>query len=255
MVNKPHLAGTVFLTGILLVGLAARAADRKVHFQVPPDVLEGVAAMPLILNPADTAELRINTALQRLDATVRKAADDCKGSDGKSGWGRSVDVPMRGPGYVSFVIMDDIYCDGAAHPDRSTMSIVYDLSTGAPVDWTRLLPPSLTGQVALQEGADGTKMVSLSSKRLFAFYLDGYHAGNGMSDEECKQIIQDASSDGAPATGVWLDAKTGGLAVQIGLYHAVQACEAAVVIPVATLRAEGANPHLVEAIQAAHQQN
>ena len=52
-----------------------------------------------------------------------------------------------------------------------------------------------------------------------------------------------------------LGSKAGGLAVQFGLPHAVQACQAAVVIQVATLRAEGALPALVDAIQAARQKS
>jgi hypothetical protein len=47
--------------------------------------------------------------------------------------------------------------------------------------------------------------------------------------------------------------KAGGLVVQFGLSHGVQACEATVVIPVATLRAEGTQPAQVDAIQAARQ--
>ncbi len=50
----------------------------------------------------------------------------------------------------------------------------------------------------------------------------------------------------------WLDAKAGGLAIQFGLPHVVQACEVAA-IPAATLRAEGAQPALVDALQAARQ--
>ena len=96
-------------------------------------------------------------------------------------------------------------------------------------------------------------MVTLASKRLFALYLEGYHASSANSQAECRQAIQEVAADGAPAAMVWLDAKAGGLAVQVGLPHVVQACEAAVVIPVATLRSEGAQPALVDAVQAALQ--
>jgi hypothetical protein len=243
----------VFLTGSILLGVVGQAADRAVHLQVPPPVRKNVAGMPQIIAPADAAESQINAAVQRLDATVGKAVDACKGPDGKPGyWERAIDVPMRGPGYISYVITDNLFC-GGAHPDAATMSIVYDLRSGAPIDWTRLLPPSLTGTVALEQGADGTRMVTLASKRLFALYLDGYHASSAESQAECRHAIQDVAADGARAAMVWLDARTGGLAVQVGLPHVVQACEAEVVIPVATLRAEGAQPALVDAIQAALQ--
>jgi hypothetical protein len=51
----------------------------------------------------------------------------------------------------------------------------------------------------------------------------------------------------------WLDAKTGGLGVQFELVHVVQACEMPIVIPLATLRVEGAQPALVDAVQKAQQ--
>jgi hypothetical protein len=94
-------------------------------------------------------------------------------------------------------------------------------------------------------------MVTLASKRLFALYLEGYRAASADSQAECRQALQDFAADSAPPAMVWLDAKTGGLAVQVGLPHVMQACEAAVVVPVATLRAEGAQPALLDAIQAA----
>jgi hypothetical protein len=244
-----------FMTGILMIALSAEAADRAVHLQVLPPVRPDVASMPLIVDPADAAENGINDALRRLDATVGKAANDCKGFDGKTGdWTRTIDVPMRGPGYISFVIHDSVFC-GGAHPDDATMSIVYDLRTGTPVDWTHLLPLSLIGNVALAEGADGTKMVTLASKRLYDLYLRGYHRGDESADTqaECKQVIGDAGNDGPPAMMPWLDAKAGGLAIQFDLPHAVQVCAQAVVIPAETLRLEGAQRALVDAFQNAGQ--
>jgi len=239
---------------LFLVGATGRAADRHVHFRVPPPVGANIASMPQIIDPVDAAEIRINAALSRLDETVRKAARDCKSIDGKPGsWERTIDMPMRGPGYVSFVITDNTYC-GSAHPNVSTMSIVYDLRSGEPVDWTHLLPASLTGTLALQEGADGTKMVTLASKRLFDLYLAGYRAGDSSADaQECRQAIQDSAGDNPPPLMAWLDAKAGGLAVQFDLPHAVQACEEAVVVPLATIRAEGAQVIVVDAIQKARQ--
>lgn len=249
---KRFCAAAAFVAGSLLFSPVGRAADRAVHLMVPPPVSKDVAAMPLIADPVDDAERRINTAVRRLDVNVRKAAADCKDSDGKPGdWQRSIDVPMRGPGYISFVITDSEFC-GGAHPDSGTMSIVYDLRTGAPVDWTRLLPPTLTGKVTVQPQMDGTKMVTLASKHLHDLYLTGYHVdGTAQDQSDCKEAVQDGSDD-PPAMMVWLDAKAGGLAVQFDLAHAVQVCAAPVVIPVATLRAEGAQPALLDAIQAAH---
>ena len=252
---RVRLSAAAFALAFLLIGATGWAADRHVHFRVPPPVGEKIASMPQIIDPVDDAETRVNAALTRLDETVREAAGGCTSFDGKPGsWERTIEVPMRGPGYVSFVITDNTYC-GGAYPDVSTMSIVYDLRAGAPVDWTRLLPASLTGTLALQEGADGTKMVTLASKRLFELYLAGYRAGDKSADaRECKQVIQDSAGDNPPPMMVWLDAKVGGLAVQFELPHAVQVCEETVVVPLTTIRAEGAQSILVDAIQKAQQQ-
>ena len=245
-------------TGILAVGLVAsapvHAADRQVEMQVPSPTRKGVAALPLIARPVDDAERRINIALRRLDATLRKALPTCKGDAGApANWERSIEVPMRGPGYISFVITDDAFC-GGAHPSTATMAIVYDLRTGAPVDWTRLLPASLTGKVALTAGMDGTKMVTLASKRLYALFLSGYDLGSGTAEDQasCKDAVENIGSDGPPAMMVWPNAKQGGLALQYDLSHVVQACAVPVVVPAETLRAEGVQLPLLDAIRAAH---
>jgi hypothetical protein len=239
-----YLGSAVLLAFACAAG-SAGAADRAVHLVVPPPVYKDVAAMPQIADPADDAERRINAALKRLDANVLKAAKDCAGD----GWERSVDVPMRGPGFLSLTVTDSVFCDGNAHPDAGTFSIVYDLATGKPVDWTKLLPASLTGTVALEEQGDGTKIVTLAAKRLFELYMAGYRAGEAPSSDldECKQSLRDQATDAPPAMMVWLDAKEGGLAVEVGLAHVEQACEESVVIPAATLRTEGAQAALLKA--------
>jgi hypothetical protein len=159
---------------------------------------------------------------------------------------------MRGPGFLSLTVTDSVFCDGNAHPDAGTFSIVYDLATGKPVDWTKLLPASLTGTVALEDQGDGTKVVTLASKRLFQLYMAGYRAGEAPSSDldDCRESLQATAADDAPGMMVWLDAKAGGLAVEVSLAHVVQACEEPVVIPAATLRAEGAQETLLKAFDA-----
>ncbi|KAB7781871.1 hypothetical protein [Methylorubrum populi] len=92
-----HKSGTLAAI-LVLASLSAQAADRPVRLQVLPEVAKGVAAMPRILEPADEAERRINTALQRLDAKVGKAATECRNVGGSSSWWeRNIDATMRGP--------------------------------------------------------------------------------------------------------------------------------------------------------------
>ncbi len=244
---------------LLALTTPAWAADGPVVLKAPADLIPGLAAMPQIAAPADDAERRINAAVKRLDTKALAAARDCKAQDGKNGsWERTVETPMRGPRFLSFVISDSMYC-GGAHPNSSTMSIVYDLTTGAPVDWTTLLPASLTGTLALAEGAGGTKMVTLASKTLHELYLAGYRPRTGDpksvdADKECREAVTETYDGQPPAMMAWLDAKAGGLAVQFDLAHVVQACADPVVIPTATLRRKGAQPLLTEAIEAAHAQ-
>ena len=243
---------------VLLAVLAGSswAADRPVTVTAQPELKPGLAAMPQIAAPADDAERRINAALRRLDGNVRKAAKSCQADGGaRSSWTRTVRTPMRGPRFLSVAIDDDMFC-GGAHPSTSLMAIVYDLTTGAPVDWTKLLPPTLTGTVALAEGLDGTKMVTLASKRLHALYLERYRPKDSKAkregdDNACREVVQETAQGDPPAMMAWPDAKAGGLAVQFDLPHYAQACADTVVIPNAILRQEGAQPVLNDAIAAA----
>ena len=243
--------------GVLLVatGVPANAADRIVQMQAA-QVGPGIDAFPQIVEPVDDAERRINAALKRLDAQVRKAAKSCKAEGGaNSSWERGVRTAMHGPRFLSFEINDGTYC-GGAHPNTGTTAIVYDLVTGTPVDWTTLLPPALTGKVALATQADETRMVTLSSKRLHALYLKAYRPETGKTkanadDKACRDAVTETVSGEPPAMTVWPDAEAGGLAVQFDLAHVVQACADTVVIPTSTLRREGVQTVLTDAIEAA----
>jgi hypothetical protein len=99
---------------------------------------------------------------------------------------------------------------------------------------------------------DDTKMVTLASARLYALYLAGYDPGDMAPEDraDCKDAVQVDPAE-PPAMMVWLDAKHVGLAVQFDLAHVVQVCAAPVVIPLTTLRAEGAKPALLDALEAA----
>ena len=233
------------------------AGDAMVRMAAPAKLLPDVGAMPLIAAPADDAQRRINAAVKRLDDRVRKAVADCRKQGIESGlkgtdWSRGVEVTMHGPRFLSYTISDNAFC-GGAHPNTSTMAIVYDLQSGQPVDWTKLLPPLLAGKLTLNEGLDGTKMVTLSSPLLHALYLTAYRPRDGAvkkdsDDDACREAV--ATEGSAPAMMAWLDAKAGGLAVQFDLPHAVQACADAVVIPAAALRELNASPALLDALAA-----
>ena len=241
------------LSGCLLlsIGNALGASDDLVLVKQQP-VAKNIAAMPQISHPADEPQRRINAALRQLDSAVERAASDCrKEAEGPAAagayWSRTVAVPMSGPSYLSIVITDDAFC-GGAHPDTATMSIVYDIRSGRPVDWAKLLPPSLTGKIALAKGMDGTCMVTLASPELQKLYLNAYRHSDSGRDAECLDAV---TTGEPPASMVWLDAKQGGLAVQFDLSHVVQSCAIPMIIPASVLSAEGADAAMVAAIRAA----
>ena len=214
-----------------------------------PAVRSNVAAMPEILTPRDAAEHAINTALRFLDAKVRLASaphpETCPGGS----YTRGVSATMRGPGFLSFLVTDEIDC--GAHPSVEIRSIVYDLKTGKPVDWNKLLPAAyVEGAPDSAAGETVEPVITAASKRLYELYLAGYPKDQ---DADCEQTVRDAGTDtGPPPMTLWLDAKGDGLAVRFDLPHAVQACAEAVTISTETMHADGADQFLTDAIDAAH---
>lgn len=220
-----------------------------------PRTVGGVAAFPEIAAPATPEQRRINSDLARLDRRARTAAREClAGARGRGEWSRQVDVTMRGPEFLSFEVTDDTDC-GGAHPSQGHFAIVYDLASGAPVDWTRLLPRSLTGKLDLLAGADGVRTVTLASPRLSQLYAKGYDRGSQddpQDAKDCREAITQALAGGPVPMSAWLDAAEGGLALQFDLGHAEEACADPVTAPAAVLKREGASPRLVAALEAAH---
>ena len=247
-----RLMAPALLFGLVVGNGNARGASDDLDLVKPPPLAKNIAAMPQIVQPADEAQRRINAALKRLDNAVAVAASDCRKeaegpAAGDAYWSRNVDVPMSGPSYLSIVITDDAFC-GGPHPDTATMSIVYDVRSGRPVDWAKLLPPSLTGKIALAKGMDGTRMATLASPELQKLYLSAYRHSDSGRDAMCVDAV---TTGEPPASMVWLDAKQGGMAVQFDLSSAVQNCATPMIIPASVLSAAGADTAMVAAIRAA----
>ena len=245
----------LFRRALPLTCLLAGAAHAGTLTLTRPAALQkDVAAFPKIARPGDPAERRIDEALAVLDAAVPRAIRECRGlSNGPAAsgayWSRSIAVTMAGPRFISFKVVDDTFC-GGAHPNTGLWAVVYDLTTGRPVDWSRFLPPTLTGQVTLEPGMDNIRTVRLASARLHALYLAGYGATEQGSNPDCRDAVTQ-TPDSPPPSSVWLDAAKGGLAVQFDVAHVAQACALPVVIPAASLKAVGASPVLVDALIAA----
>lgn len=205
-----------------------------------------MAAFPRLLTPDGPQAQHINQEFAKADDQVRADAQECHASfieahpDPKDpgwkrsgNWRRSITVAMRGPRYLALVVSDDWFC-GGAYPDRGNLALVYDLHTGMPVNWEKLLPKGLasTGAVA--------------SPELMALYEKA-----AQPDANCREALQD--QDYSVQFTLWPDAQDAGIALDpSGLPHVIAACGPTAVIPLLTLRKLGVDPALLDAIAAAH---
>jgi hypothetical protein len=229
----------------------ASAADAPVQLKPSPDIAKGIPAFPrLVASDTDKAAQRINQAIAKRDASARRMQKDCLANVDKpsdADYERSIWVTMQGPRYLAFLVSDNADC-GGAHPDTSQMALVYDLASGAPVDWQRLLPKAMVQGTSTDTVTDGTVVGFVMSKTLQELWLKAEAAAHPI-DPDCK----DAVTDPKLQLTLYPDAKAGGLAVQPGDFpHAIVACADTNVIPTATLRPLGVNAALLDAIDAAH---
>ena len=226
---------------------ALAAADQPVTLKPSPALATRVAGFPRIAAPSDAGAQKINLALDRQDQEVKSAAKQCP----HGGWSRDVTVAMRGPRYLSLTAQDSWDC-GGAHPDASRLVLVYDLATGSPVNWARLLPSAMIHSASLDTAGDGTRIGVIQSRALQDFYIKARTADpKDPLDPDCKDIVQDPELK----FDLWPDAQAGGIQIEPeGLPHAVAACGDNVLIPAAALRKMGVQPALVDAIESAHAQ-
>jgi len=232
--------------GCCVAGGGAVADDAVVSFAKAPAVRKGVAAYPRLVG-ADPIIARINAALAKGDGRVRKGAKECfDDGKGQADWSRTVDVTMKGPRFVSYVSHDEYFC-GGAYPDVSTMALVYDLSTGIPVDWAKMLPASLAVTAGTSNGADGTVLGTIASAKLGELYRAAAKADGG--DAECDDVLKETEFHFI----LWPDARANGIGLmQMDLPHVTAACGPALTIPMAKLRELGIDAGLLDAIETAH---
>lgn len=233
---------------VLCVGrLGAEPTASALNLRPSPAIAPGVAAFPrLVAAPGDRAADRINQALGRADERVRRAAKDCRTQDGqKTDWTRTISVTMRGPHFLSLVAADSWFC-GGAYPDSDQFPLVYDLTSSAPVNWSRLFPTALVRKTGTETAGDGTVVGTVSSPELHGLYLKGHN-----SSSECAEALADPSL----AFTLWPSARTAGITIQpFGLPHAVTACASDWTIPLSVLRKLNVRHELLDAIAEAHGQ-
>lgn len=228
----------------LLAATGAHAGDEPVTMRTTKPVAPAIAAFPHIVKPADAATTRINHALAGADDSVDRVAVDCKHY---KGWHRGVSVTMRGPRYVSVLAGDDWYC-GGAYPDTDLTALVFDLSTGMPVDWTKLFPPALVDAAEHSPGAGVSDPIFIPSRGLWDLFVK---TANSPGDQ-CNEVRDDPSGLDARLI-IWPDAKEDGIALAATQFpHVVKACSGPAIVPVAELRKLGVDAALLDAIDEAH---
>ena len=214
------------------------------------EVAHGVAAFPRIAGGVDAGvTAKVNAGLKRLDVSVAAAALDCRKSfreqtkkSGSDAWTRTVEVTMRGPRYVSYLATDSYFCGGMYPNDGIVLPLVYDLTTGIPVDWLKYLPAGAKG--ALSNSGDGAKTGVVMWPVLSAM------AKRQADDKDCKEAY---GEDGEPVQfALWLDARAGAVEAQaVSFPHAMAACADVVTIPADAARKMGFGAELVDALEAA----
>ncbi len=220
---------------------------------------KGVDAWPLIENADSSTARRVNATLMQMNRKLKSTLRECDThylmwaklvdlkSTGKASpaydWERKVKVTMAGPHYLSIVATDDFVFCGGAHPDSDRNAMVFDMTTGALVDWSALVAKSAGASSERGSGLDGA-----TASRLFFPALEKINASR--ADAECKDAFWLPQS-----FLIWPDADKGGLIVQeADLPHVVQACANEIDLTLEQARKLGFDESLLTAIKQAHGQ-
>jgi len=230
--------------------------DEPVRLQAQPPIAKSVAAFPRLVGGATPAVTkRINKALALADARIRKGVGSCKDdylfskqmeerrTDRKLRdfaddlWNRQISITMAGPRYLSFFASDEYFC-GGPYPNEDYLALVFDLVTGALVDWGQLLPELAKEKRTGYSDATGT-VGTISSPRLQELYQD-----EAKLDGSCADF--DFGANGA-AFIVWIDAKKPGLGVKPSLVHSERACGPSITIPLEILKSTEVSADFLQA--------
>lgn len=240
-----------------LAALAAHAQSSArsatpVRLEPIRSVRAGVAAWPLLVQPQSAAERAIDADLMRRNGELRQSLSECDkewmesaGAQGTGAghgeWKRTVRVTMAGPRFLSLVANEEMYC-GGAYPSAETLALVYDLRSGALVDWSQAVSAGKSDSEAADTGDAGSEMPEFVSEPLRKLY-------QARADKECREVF-----DGDVAFLVWPDAKKQRLTVLAdGLPHVVAACAQEVDLTLDEARKLGFRGEILGAIQSGFQ--
>ena len=110
-------------------------------------------ALPRIAHPSP-AQVKINRSFALIDKRARGSAASCRGLSEEGDemfYNRSIDVTSRGPLFLSVDLNEEIGC-GGVHPYLNLFTFTYDLHTGEPVHWAKLLTKVHVEEVKINPG-------------------------------------------------------------------------------------------------------
>ncbi len=230
---------------VALAAAPASGASAPPSLRATPDLAKDAEGFPTLLG-ATPAIARINRALRAANAQRTKDIEDCRrdAPPGDYTWEQWVDAPLLGAHFVSFWAHGNNSC-GGAHPNFVMEALVFDLSTGERVDWTKLLPADLRGKPG--RASDGTPLQpdEIASPAAAALFIaESEKEGVGA---DCKEAFAEQEMD----FEFWPDAEAKGLAMRADnlLHWAEGPCSGPATIPVETLKRLGVNAALIEDIE------
>jgi hypothetical protein len=233
----PERRASILLIVLAMCALVgAPAAAEPVRLQPTAPSHPGIASFPRIVGGASAA------ARARIDAALAKADQQPGCEDPGGDWSRDVSIAMRGPNYVSLLAADDYDC-GGAYPDTDAVALVFDLNSGAPINWSAVASPALIQQGAVSDD----QPIEAQSAALWNFYAK---AATAQDPKDCADVFSNA-----PGTGLtlWPDAKADGLSLMAADFpHVVKACGPVVTISTAQLKKLGFKASFIAAIDEAH---
>ena len=249
----------VWLLVLLPASFLPTQAQDSVTLEPTKQLRKGVDAWPLLAHAATPAQQHVNVILNHLNATMAGSLKDCDANyrdwakqvnqplTGKNAveddWQRTITVTMTGPRFLSIVAVDGYVFCGGAHPDSDTLAMVFDLTTGRPVNWTILIAQSADASSFSDSIADGTTVGALVVPALKAMTL-------AKADPDCKDAFPDPLS-----YQLWPDAKAGTLVAEpFDLPHVVAACADDLALTPDQARKLGFDETILNAIARAHRE-
>lgn len=245
-----------------LTPLAAHAGHAQkglrpdtVRLEDVKQIRRGVDAWPLIAEPKTPGTQRINATLSQMNRELKASIRECDANyrawaqqtgqylHGKSSvsndWIHTIRVTMTGPRFLSLVARDDYRFCGGAHPDSGTAAVLFDLSTGNPVDWTTLIAATASATVPVQSA--GAPTVALPALR--ALSVDA-------AQPDCRTAFADQQ-----AYVVWPDPRANAvMAWPADLPHEEQSCALPLTLTLPQARQIGFSDALLSAIAQANQE-